>query len=127
MPIKISGAAFKDFYSDPAFWPQKLSAQVAVGEVFHAWHEDETVLINGVQVEDVDLESVLPDDVLTISGGVVWHDVRGTKADVAHSSLEAYIERWQKQQSTDVLVVEVPKDKRDEIVAALEALGAKVL
>jgi biopolymer transport protein ExbD len=116
MAVKISGADFKAFYTDPAFWP---------GKPGDTYHEEEETSVDGVSVDpsDFSYSTVADDAILTIRDGLV----SSTDKRIDGRSFEAHVKNWVKKQSTERVVVEFDKSRREEIVAALQALGAKVL
>lgn len=114
MTVKCTGADFKRFYNDPAFWFKSDSDDE------HTWWDDGCVEVNGVEKDDPG--ECLDTDTVTIHGGVVFGKVFGAK----EPSLEAYFKRWKKLQDTTSLVIECPKDKLDAIRAAVKAAGGKV-
>jgi len=112
MAVKLTGAEWNRFYADQAFWPNGT------------WHEDEEISIDGKVVEDgnFDLSSVPDTAKMTLSGGYVyWKDVD------EGASLEAHFEGWRKQQSTTVLMVEVPHEAADAVRAAIVSAGGKLI
>lgn len=111
MAVKMTGAEWLAFYSDPSFWPKG------------AWHDDEEFLVDGSPASDgLDLAKVPPEASITVSGGIVY--IRAT--DNHGPSLESYIRRWRKVQTTTMIAVEVPKEKLEAVKAAIAAAGGKV-
>src|SRR5690349_3170348 len=111
MTTKTTGAEFKRFYNDEAFWPQDDG---------NTWHEDETLTVNGVEHQDGIDTDTLPDDAtVTIDGGIVF----GPQWDGNEPSFEAYFKRWRKQQSTVSFLVECDAAQLDAVKAALKAVG----
>ncbi len=111
MAIKAIGAEVKAFYSDPVFWPDGV------------WHEDEIIEINGVQVEEgeINLETVQDNCIITIVDGFVTNE-QGKNL----GSFEGYFKKWRKLQNTVMLYVEVPKDKLYAVETAIKASGGKI-
>jgi hypothetical protein len=110
MATKTTGAEFKAFYSDKAWWPDGT------------WHEDEEVSIDGAQVDDdTDLSSVEDGGRLVLANGYVTNE-QGDEL----GSFEGYFRKWRKKQTTAFLAVEVPLDKADAVKAAIIAAGGKV-
>ncbi|WP_137917223.1 hypothetical protein [Hydrogenophaga sp. 2FB] len=116
MSVTCTGTEFAKFYSDPKYW-------ISGSTDDSTWHDDAVVYVNGVQDDDIDLANVKPEDILKIEGGVVFGPVVGG----AEPSLETYFKRWRKEQSTAVLMAEVPKDLVDAVKAAIIAAGGKVI
>lgn len=113
--IKTTGAEFKRFYSDEAFWTDGL------------FHEEEMIVIDGESIcddmgfTDVNLEEVADDVKMEISEGIVFKD---NYEEVC--SFESYFRKWRKLQNFVFLTVEAPKEKVDAIRDAIKAAGGKV-
>lgn len=118
MAIKTIGAEFKRFYSDKEFWPEPDTKSGA-----YVWHADELITVDGEEIDwDFDL-TLVPDEArMTIEGGCVT-DERNPDKD---QSFEGYFKKWRKKQSTATIVVEVPKDKLEEVTIAIKQAGGKV-
>lgn len=112
MSTKTTGAEFKRFYNDDAWWPQDDG---------NTYHDDELVLINGSEWED-GYEYVPDAAKVTIDGGMVF----GPQWDGNEPSFEVYFKRWKKEHNTEFFNVEAPKDKVEAIKAAIKAAGGKV-
>lgn len=108
--ITTNGAQWKAFYSDPSFWPDGV------------WHEDTVVWVDGEFDEDANLEAVADTAEIKIESGYVL----GAK-DEDLGELKAYFTKWQKQQTCSRLVIEVPHDQKDLLIAQLPAYNAKVV
>lgn len=119
MTTKTTGAEFKRFYSDPEYWPEtEKDGQDG------PWHEDEIIEVDGqARGPDAELSDIADTAAVRIDGGAVY----GSRFKGDGPSLETYFKRWRKAQTTCTLVIECDIGKRDEIVAALKKLGAKVL
>jgi hypothetical protein len=115
MPIKISGADFKRFYNDPAIWG---------GEKSDTYLDDDHVTINGKEFpEDADIIDIIKDDdVLVVSSGYLANPQSGVPEDYV-----AAIRWWLRRQKLRTMVVEYEESKREQVLAALKAAGAKVL
>jgi hypothetical protein len=114
MPVKTTGAEFKRFYNDPEFWKEEM------------FHEGEVIAIDGVEQEEYSVDyNELGDDVrLEVSHGIVYADAQASEEV---GSMEGYFRKWRRKQTTDVFLVEAPKEKLDAIKAAVKAAGGKVL
>ncbi len=114
MPVKTTGAEFKRFYNDEAIW---------VGDMFH---EGEVITINGVEQEEygTDYNELADGDQLIITHGVVYKD---STAEEEIGSFEGLFRKWRRQQTTEVFMVEAPKEKVDAVRAAVKAAGGKAL
>lgn len=111
MTTKTTGEEFKRFYNTKELWEDER------------YHEDETVTVNGNEVDEFDFDySNIPDDaVVTIDGGIVM----GGGFDGDEPSFETYFKRWRKKQSTATFIVTCHVSKADEIKAAIKAAGGK--
>lgn len=107
--MKTSGALFKQFYADPTYWPDDDG---------DTYHDDVLLAINGKEVPDgVDPSSIKDTDEVTfVSGGVV--EGRGNGV-----GLDEYFTQWLAEQTSVTFTVTCPKDKAEQVRAALEALG----
>lgn len=119
MAVKCSGKDFMQWYNDPAYW---FTGSVPIDE--RTYWEDAQFFVNGEQIdEEFDFDKDLkPEDVIEVSGGVVFGKVAGK----TEPSVEAYLKRWLKAQNTISLVVHCPKDKVDAIKAAIKAAGGSM-
>jgi hypothetical protein len=113
MAVKTTGAEFKRFYADKAFWPHGT------------WHEDEGITIDGQPFDyasgDI-LDEVSDSCVMTLAHGCVF------RADSSEwGSFEGHFKKWRKAQTTTSLVIECPKELEAVVRAAIKAAGAKVL
>ncbi len=106
--IKTSGVEFKTFYRDDSAWPQD------------AWHEDDTLIVNGDEW-DKGYEQVPDNATVNLIGGVVYGLPNGSEV-----SMETHFRNWRKRQTTFRIVVEYDISKHDEIVAAVKAAGGRV-
>ena len=113
MAVKMTGATWKDFYSDPEFWPPG------------AWHEGETVILNGEEMIDMDVDFYEIDDCasLKIAGGVFYP----SEDAVDGPTLEAHFKRWLKKQANTYFMVKTPTELADTVRAAIAAAGGKVV
>ena len=110
MTVKTTGAEFKRFYFDDAYWPDGT------------WHEDEEIEVDGLPIsEDLAIEDVPDTASMRIAGGVVMG-----LADGSGPSVESYFKKWRKAQSTVSLLVECDKDKEDAVRSAVRAAGGRV-
>lgn len=124
MSVKCTGAEFLRFYNDKAWWftPEDKSA---CDEAERTWWEEAEIRVNGKLVEeysfdfDKDLKAA---DIVSVSGGVVFGKVVGT----SEPSVEAYLRRWIKSQTTTTILVECPNEKMDAIIKAIKEAGGSV-
>ena len=110
MTVKTTGAEFKRFYFDDAYWPDGT------------WHEDEEIEVDGLPIsEDLAIEDVSDAASMKITGGMVM-----VLADSSYPSVESYFKKWRKAQSTVSFVVECDKDKEGAVRSAVRAVGGRV-
>ena len=110
MTVKTTGAEFKRFYFDDAYWPDGT------------WHEDEEIEIDGNPIsEDLAIEDIHDIAALKVTGGIVMG-----RADGITPSVESYFKKWRKAQNTVSLVVECDKDKEGAVRAAIRAAGGRI-
>jgi hypothetical protein len=109
--IKTTGAEWKAFLHDDAYW----------GE----WaFEDQCYIVNGNSLGmDAHEDTFADTDAVKVDGGYVWDQAEGSEKT---SPLSAFFSKWRKQQTTEFLSVEVPKEKADAVRAAIVAAGGKV-
>ena len=110
MAVKTTGAEFKRFYNDIAFWPEGT------------WHEDEFVTVDGEEQEGgFDIDMISNESVVRIAGGIVF----GPQFDQNEPSFEGYFKRWRKLQTTTTFVVECDIAKVEAVKAAVKAAGGR--
>lgn len=109
--IKTTGAEWKAFLHDDAYW----------GE----WaFDDYCYIINGHELENGVDEDTLSDlDVVKVDGGYVFDQAPGSDKT---GTLSAFFSKWRKQKTTEFLSVEVTKEKAEAVRAAIIAAGGKV-
>ncbi|MDR9836893.1 MULTISPECIES: hypothetical protein [Herbaspirillum] len=110
MTAKTSGAEFKQFYNDKAFWPED------------AWHEDSVILVDGKPHEDLSDNQIADSAKVVIDSGHVFF----SREDSAGVSMATFFNRWRKVQNMRTLAVEVPLDKMEAVIAAIKAAGGKI-
>ena len=109
--IKTTGAEFKAFYADKIAWPED------------AWHEGETITVDGEVDDDYDfdIEQIADAAKVTIEGGIVFKDDKATDGP----TMESYFRAWRKRQNTATLSVTVDKAKESQLRELLKEFGAK--
>ena len=111
--VKMLGVEWKLFYSDESVW------------VGGAWHEEEQITVNGDDISpDLDLSSVDDCDIITLSAGVFYHTEEVTEDA---GSLESEFKKWRRKQTRVSMLIDVPKERVDELKIALSSFGGKVL
>ena len=107
--IKTTGAEFRAFYTDPAIWKEGV------------YHEDGIFLVGGEELDfSEDLESVPPNVVMKIDGGVIFDgDER--------LDFEKVFRKWKKARTVVVLAIEVKRADEDAMTEAVKRLGGRVL
>lgn len=119
MGAKTTGAELKAFYSDPKAWGEDAAGNSKY------WCEDVTLLVNGEEKgEGFSILDHLKDtDQVKILSGWVYSNDNTEEC----AGFDSRFRKWQKEQSTGFLSVEFPKEKEEEIKAAILAAGGKVL
>jgi hypothetical protein len=92
--MKTTGALWKEFYNDEAFWEGY-------------YHDDTLIFFDDVEVEEY--EDLLPGSVVRIESGYVYKN-DGDSFTSHDLSLETFFKRWKKKQTTRTMVVTVDKD-----------------
>lgn len=92
--MKTTGALWKEFYNDEAFWEGY-------------YHDDILIFFDDVEVEEY--EDPLPGSVVRIESGYVYKS-DGDSFTSHDLSLETFFKRWKKKQTTRTIVVTVDKD-----------------
>lgn len=115
MAVTTSGAEFKRFYRDPAYWPEDGG---------DTWHEDVVFSVDGKQISDEYNMSDVPDAAkVSIDGGLVF----SPKFNNNEPSFETYFKRWRKAQTTQILMIEADQKNIEAIKAAIKAAGGKIV
>ena len=87
-------------------------------------HEDDIITVDGKSDDgNMDLDNVPDNSVMTISGGILFLDQTGKDG----KSLEYSIRCWRKRAGTTRIVVEVSKDKENDVREAVEKAGGKCI
>lgn len=103
--MKVTGKEFNDFYAN---WPLGL------------WHEDENVLVNGVETED--LENLPDTAVVDVKmGGRIM-----TSDDEFIDTFHGYFRKWRKTRDTKTLAITFHHTKEAEVREALKGLGVRI-
>ncbi|MBX8557167.1 hypothetical protein K5D56_26525 [Pseudomonas cichorii] len=107
--IKTNGAELKKFWAntDPQFWPSD-------SHVDGMWWQ-----VNGVEQEDVDVETLADCDVVLVDGTIV-----SAENDKDFSGV---MKKWRKTQTHVTLAIELPAEQEEALVAFLKGLKGKVL
>lgn len=110
--IKTTGAEWKAFNADDAYWGK-------------FYMEDEAVTVNGESVDENSFyAATLADaDKVEVDGGWVVDQTPGSDKEY---SLATFFKKWRKQKTTEFMAVEVPKEKSAAVRAAIVAAGGKV-
>lgn len=114
--IKTTGREFKSYYFDKSAWPDG------------AWHEEETMTIDGVvQDQDnyIEPESIPDSAIISLSHGCVFMSEDGHGKTM---SMEAHFKRWKKAQTMMTIVIEFDKADESFVRDGLSNIGSlKVL
>jgi hypothetical protein len=121
MTVKCTGAEFLRFYNDKDWW---FSGDSIPMDDRTYW-EDASIFVNGKMIPEYEFDfeaDLKPTDQVAVSGGVVFGKVVGAK----EPTVEGYLRRWLKAQSTATVVIECPKDKLDALLAAVKMAGGRI-
>ena len=113
MPVKMTGAEYKEFEEAP--WPEDW------------WIEDEEILINGeplFEEQGFSADDIRNTDIITIKGGYIYTEMGMSSS---RKSYESYVRAWKKKQSVTKLIVEVTKDGEKEAREEIKKMGYRVL
>lgn len=110
MTVTLNGAQFKAFIDDDTYWRDGM------------WVEDDIVVVDGVEVENVDCDTLGDTQQIKVSEGVVMSD-----DGFEPMSYEIFIKRWLKKQTVKSVVIQFDISKTDEVMALLKQNGIKVL
>ncbi|QQE90428.1 hypothetical protein [Azotobacter chroococcum] len=113
MTTKTTASELQAFWAsdDPMFWPDG------------SYVEGLTLMVDGALTDEfdgTDPGTLTDDQDIKIIGGAICLE-NGDERD-----LEAQFRKWRKLQSSVFLSVQAPKDKLDEIKAAIKALGGTI-
>lgn len=114
MTTKTTGAELKKFYNDSTFWPTPGGA----------WHEDETIEVDGVPLDEADIDSIPDTVVVKVTGGIVLG--LGPEPGGDEPSFEAYFKRWRRQQNTVTFLVSCDKAFAAGIKEGIKIMGGRV-
>jgi hypothetical protein len=119
--MKVSGKEWNEFYSDPEFWSKGY------------YHDDDLIYIDGQNVEEMEdysLENVNNNSIVDIQYGFVLKDPENPGTDLRPTeicTLQNYFKRWKRKQTKTKVVIEIDKDKLDELKKVVKSVGAKIL
>ena len=108
--MKITGKEFKEFMKSD--WGHH-----------DAYMEDEEILVDGASSDAIILTEIPDTSKVEIRGGMVYVEFDNREGKPLLSILRS----WKKAQSTDRILVEFDKSKRDAIISAIKNAGGKVL
>jgi len=111
MSAKTTGAEFKRFYSDAKFWPDG------------SWHDDDVIIVDGVHQEYIEADKIPDSSNVVIKCGFVFL----SQEDDTGVALDTYFKRWLKAQTTRTVLVEIDAAKLDDLFAAINSCGGKVV
>lgn len=97
--MKTTGALWKEFYNDEAFWEGY-------------YHDDTLIYFDDVEVEEY--EDPAPNTVVKIESGYVYKS-DGNSFTSHDLSLETFFKRWKKKQTTRTIAVTIDKENFDEV------------
>lgn len=110
MTIKMLGAEFKRFYSDPIVWAPDT------------FHDDVLILVDGANASDKDIDLATVSDTATvvIESGEILDGLPGVPDDIADAAIW-----WRARQTSADYVVSVPHSQREAFEAALASVGLR--
>lgn len=114
MSVKTTGAEFKRFYDDKAVWGEK------------GWCDDFCLEVDGREFGDgdyLDVSSLSDSSKVKIISGMIFDGPE----DGDESDMIVTFRKWKKSQSVIGMVIEVEKDRLDEVLAILKSNRIKVL
>lgn len=108
MPVTMTGAEFKSFYSDPSIWGAET------------FHDDTLIRVDGVDAiqSDIDLSDVSDTARIELECGEIMDGLPGVPQDM----IEA-VAWWRDRQENVQYVLTVPKAKMAAFEEALSGLG----
>jgi len=111
---KITGAEWKAFYGDKTYWPEENGF----------CHDDVLIHLDGEPSDQMMAYpySIPNTSLLEIECGYIM-----SRSGDYVTSLEAYVEKWKKEQTVACFVVECDKDKLQSVQVAIKAAGGKVI
>ncbi|WP_231365820.1 MULTISPECIES: hypothetical protein [unclassified Thioalkalivibrio] len=117
--VRMSGAEFRAFYSDPDYWPDGV------------WHDDEVILLDGGEPLNLDdLEALGANTAVEIQYGDVRRDTEGEVIAPVIASLPEYARMWRKRAQGEtrvILQVAVSEKNREAVEEAVAKAGGSVL
>lgn len=114
--MRMSGKEFKEFHDTT--WPEN-----------RVWDECSIWTPDGqnepVELYDADGGITIPDEVV-FTVPEHWQVYDETKTPWMRENLVPYIRKWLKKKDNKTVVVTVPKDKEEALLAFLKTINAKV-
>lgn len=120
MPITVTGQEFKAFYDDPSVFPEGAyhdSVLIYVdGDLFMSDIDDPAPRWKDAEVKDI------PDTSrVRVEAGVIILGENGAEKDFVGA-----LRGWRKQLNSVQLIVSVPKDKLEQVKAAIKSAGGRL-
>lgn len=110
MSIKTDGATWKRFYDDPEIW---------AGD---AYSDDTRISFNGFEDDgEMDYSQVADDAVVVLESGTIVYPANGGRVIQDMVDMVKAFRAWLKKQQNQLVLIDVPKDRIDEIKALLKA------
>lgn len=106
--VTMTGAEFKRFYEDQEVW----------GE--NTFHDDTLIHVDGVNADagNIDLATVADAARIEVESGEIVEAPPGVPSDLMDA-----IDWWRKRQTSVEVSMTVPREKLDQVLEALAALG----
>lgn len=114
--MRISGKDFKEFHETA--WPENY-----VWDDCSMWTPDGQKEPVDIYNEDGSI-SIPDDEMFTVPKD--WEIYNETVGPFTRENLEPYIRKWLKTKDSKTVVVTLPKDKEEELLAFLKTIKAKV-
>ncbi|ANM47259.1 hypothetical protein FDI76_gp136 [Serratia phage vB_Sru_IME250] len=111
MSVKTNGAEFKEYYHDDVYWAKD------------AWHDDHAIKVNDEYIDDIEDDNIPDDATVEIESGIVYVPVRSESGyEEKEIQLVTHFKNWRKQLKYKTVIVQVEKDKVDDIISAIKSI-----
>lgn len=109
--MKIKGAEWNAFYNDNTYWADGV------------WFDYITLIVDGVEVCDADIDIVDPMSTVEIFDGVVYFD----EDQITCLNFVQFFKNWRKEQKVKTICVEIPNELFDAVCDSLKQQGCKII
>ena len=114
--MKLTGAEYKAFFK--ADWEALLGKS-------ECYIDDVAYSVDGVEVEEVDVDHLNDASKVTMDGGYIYAQVNGRTIEVCSPGVA--FKKWQLVQTHEHVVLLVPKTQTAALINILPTFGAKKL